>query len=537
MEYTVAGMQGDLVTRFRNTSRDDSLDNITDLLVEFLNHQPNLISVLRKFLNYVASDITVKGNRRANLLLPILSVYQYNSPCGGPDNPLVVLFGMDVLAFSIVGNVLLHLPNMFTNTPSNIQKYDIFKRECRASEHGIYNIELYPKYFYKEILANDLVYNRAISFLKSTPSALENQQSIRHFETVIGQPIPDLFYRLYIEKKKIARNIYSDIITGGYKLVRDVTFDSWSTQYKTFIEEGKSTPFYKDEDVEIFSPKTREQACYYGRGTKWCTAVCQPMRVNLFADAIMKGPLYIIIPKKTEYDGEKYQLQLATRQYMNEQNKPIKLIDLLKRLPQIIPVIFKFVKKTKEYKIYLDEESYRYLINIKGHGIYYDEHDTNLSVPLEFYTKFPSLLSDIYNKQYNIREGTVFYNEHDGKTINNFAFRSKNGTIAIFQNKGDLLKTNISVSELELYRKYPSLLTNLYKLIKSSSNGNLYISTWGDFYMIIESEGTIRRLYKNSYPVLYITNLMNEVPKELLTPIKSTLYKEQEQEFDQSDWA
>jgi hypothetical protein len=128
---------------------------------------------------------------------------------------------------------------MFTNTPSNIQKYDIFKRECRASEYGIYNIALYTRYLgnkYEKrmgeaLLANDLVYNRAIRFLKSTPSALENQQSTQQFETVIGQPLPDLFYRLYIEKQKNLKNIPQ---WDGGKWVRDdLTFDSWSSQYKS----------------------------------------------------------------------------------------------------------------------------------------------------------------------------------------------------------------------------------------------------------------------------------------------------------------
>jgi hypothetical protein len=275
MKYTVESIEDvmlnedenaevtDLVTRFRNINRDDSLDNIANLAAEILNFASIMFSV-EALLDYVELEfghdshaIIVNTNRKSGLLLPILSSYHYDLPYGGPgpNNPLSVLFNETVLAFSIVGNVLLHLPNMFVNTPSNIQKYNILKRESRVN---IYNIELYHRYFRlprrdKGVLDNDLVYNRAIRFLKSTPSALENQQSIQQFETVIGQPIPDLFYRLYIEKQKNLKNIpYWD----GVNWVRDVTFDSWSSQYKSDLEEKLKHLLLEaleidDENVEI----------------------------------------------------------------------------------------------------------------------------------------------------------------------------------------------------------------------------------------------------------------------------------------------
>ena len=206
-----------LLIEFRNTSRNDSLDS--------------LVSLFKEFLNFTTRPEETMGEKKG-LLLPIM---WYTPP---PRlRPSAGLFGEGALAFSIVGNVLLHLPNMFTNTPSNIRKYNLFKRDCRAD---IIAVDLYFRYFERAILDNDLVYQRAEKFLVTerlqnynvaTASRLVGRERDRHFEQVVGQSIYDLFYRLYIEKQKnIKSNI--DYHWTGEAWVKETTTDPWTAQYK-----------------------------------------------------------------------------------------------------------------------------------------------------------------------------------------------------------------------------------------------------------------------------------------------------------------
>ena len=49
-----------------------------------------------------------------------------------------------------------------------------------------------------------------------------------------------------------------------------------------------------------------DAACYYGQGTRWCTAATRGK--NYFSEYHNESPLLIILPKEPQYPGEKYQL-------------------------------------------------------------------------------------------------------------------------------------------------------------------------------------------------------------------------------------
>ena len=72
-------------------------------------------------------------------------------------------------------------------------------------------------------------------------------------------------------------------------------------------------------------------ACYYGQGTRWCTAADSN---NMFDRYNQDGDMYILIPTKPKYEGEKYQVHPASGQYMDEQDRDVEADDLVKRFGQ-----------------------------------------------------------------------------------------------------------------------------------------------------------------------------------------------------------
>lgn len=107
-------------------------------------------------------------------------------------------------------------------------------------------------------------------------------------------------------------------------------------------EKKNATELYRDAKLIVTIPNDVEAACYYGQGTRWCTA---GKNNNMF-DYYTKGnrPLYVIIPRQQEYPGEKYQFHFETKQFMNEQDRQIGddgIAKLVKRFPQLPKILQK----------------------------------------------------------------------------------------------------------------------------------------------------------------------------------------------------
>ncbi len=86
---------------------------------------------------------------------------------------------------------------------------------------------------------------------------------------------------------------------------------------------------FEDDQVLVVIPENEAAACKYGAGTRWCTAATRGE--NYFNHYNSEGPLYIIIPKKPEYPGEKYQLHFDSLQFMNKDDNSINLEKLLQK--------------------------------------------------------------------------------------------------------------------------------------------------------------------------------------------------------------
>ena len=111
-------------------------------------------------------------------------------------------------------------------------------------------------------------------------------------------------------------------------------------KYPLVSEQNSATSpdglIYDGETIRIYNPKTEAEAKYYGRGSRWCTAA---KKDNMFARYNADGPLFIVVPKRPRYKGEKYQLHVQTAQYMNEKDEEVPLFCLLDRYKEIEPAL------------------------------------------------------------------------------------------------------------------------------------------------------------------------------------------------------
>jgi len=97
-------------------------------------------------------------------------------------------------------------------------------------------------------------------------------------------------------------------------------------------DKGASEQVYQDAQLRIIRPDNEAAACYYGQGTKWCTAA---KNHNMFDTYNKQGSMYIVMPRQPAYGGEKYQFHFPSAQFMNEQDRPVDVTQLLARFPQL----------------------------------------------------------------------------------------------------------------------------------------------------------------------------------------------------------
>ncbi len=95
----------------------------------------------------------------------------------------------------------------------------------------------------------------------------------------------------------------------------------------------------------VVIPKSKESSCYYGNGTRWCTAADN---YNAFNEYNRDGNLYIIIDRAND---AKYQLHVGTTQYMDEDDERINLPKFIKNNQEaILPIIDWIMDEVNEGK-------------------------------------------------------------------------------------------------------------------------------------------------------------------------------------------
>jgi hypothetical protein len=153
------------------------------------------------------------------------------------------------------------------------------------------------------------------------------------------------FHRLKL--KKAIQPPYNDF--NRYQSFNDFmqAVDGLQDIEPNYVNKGQAEEVYRDRDLRIIKPLNQDAACYYGQGTRWCTAATQGD--NQFNYYSKSGPLYIILPTRAAYPGEKYQFHFNSKQFMNEQDQQINSAELMARYPQLRTVFAKDAAESNAY--------------------------------------------------------------------------------------------------------------------------------------------------------------------------------------------
>ena len=147
-----------------------------------------------------------------------------------------------------------------------------------------------------------------------------------------GNLLDDLEY-FHVNKRAFEQkdiNQYTvDELYNAVKQIEDQENSALTNrQIKAQVKQGAEKVLDTDR-VLVIHPKTMESAQYYGKGTRWCTSA---INNNVFDNYNERGPLYIIIDKKT---NEKFQIHFESYSIMDARDKPVGVKEFIKKYPQV----------------------------------------------------------------------------------------------------------------------------------------------------------------------------------------------------------
>jgi hypothetical protein len=147
-----------------------------------------------------------------------------------------------------------------------------------------------------------------------------------------------------LNRKRQIESPFNDI--NRYKNVH--MFMDKMDEYEDPVDDnnrGKARTVFDGETVKVVIPEDEAAACTYGRQTRWCTAATQG--TNYFEHYNRQGPLYILLPKTPEHQGEKYQLHFPSSQFMDEDDSEVSIKKILtERFPELLEF---FLSQEKAY--------------------------------------------------------------------------------------------------------------------------------------------------------------------------------------------
>lgn len=125
-------------------------------------------------------------------------------------------------------------------------------------------------------------------------------------------------YQTLMEERDIMKYTSLEELYDAVKFYMDYPDELNSKQAKIRrIKEGAER-VYEDDEWLVIVPRTWQAACYYGKGTRWCTA--SKVTDKLFHHYDKDGSLFININKSNR---TKYQFHFATNTYADEADNSI----------------------------------------------------------------------------------------------------------------------------------------------------------------------------------------------------------------------
>ena len=169
------------------------------------------------------------------------------------------------------------------------------------------------------------------------------------------KPALEKFHLLKLKKKIPApRNDimrYSDL--ADFVAVVDEYPDP---EEKKQVDKGTAKTVFENDSVRIVVPEDQNAACYYGQGTRWCTAA--KTSTNYFNHYSKDGKLYILLPKQPKHEGEKYQLHFPSEQFMDENDYGVEnIVNLLEhRFGNLVPWFQEHEPAIREWVMFARDE-------------------------------------------------------------------------------------------------------------------------------------------------------------------------------------
>lgn len=134
----------------------------------------------------------------------------------------------------------------------------------------------------------------------------------RNFDDIGNQLAPFDEIITYLERfdnirKNLDKKDINQYISIGQLYNTIEQYGDTRAEEKTKIQKD-TEKIFENNEVLVVKPKTQESSCYYGSGTKWCTAATRTK--NMFNTYIKKGPLYYLIFKNLGVDNDFYKLAI-----------------------------------------------------------------------------------------------------------------------------------------------------------------------------------------------------------------------------------
>ena len=146
----------------------------------------------------------------------------------------------------------------------------------------------------------------------------------------------EMYHKFKIKKKLKPEHKDINQMKTPYDLLTAMEqYDEDDLEPEIGSDKGTSKEIYKDEYIRVIVPKNKAAACYYGQGTRWCTAGRNRNMYDLYNK---QGDMYIVLPAKPQYEGEKYQLHFPSEQFMDEKDNPVNPSQLTKDYPSLLKV-------------------------------------------------------------------------------------------------------------------------------------------------------------------------------------------------------
>jgi len=374
--------------------------------------------------------------------------------------------------------------------------YEGLGEEARLKYYSDVPVEEFNKFISAD--PTNGTYQKWILNLRKKGLKEEDLYKVTHYLTIFDK------YKSKMDKKDINQykslpELYTVIAPIILKLGHgDKSIESSNEQAR--IAKSDTDKVFDNGRFLILSPKTQESACYYGKGTQWCTAAGSSD--NMFEHYNSRGKLYIIIDKQHKGQGGKWQLHQDTASFMDANDNPVREIektfpiDVLEKIAELYGIGNTLVR-INDFDIskhlvnkYSNPESFKEMYGVFSHFFnsnkkeialyiynnYYELLDPNDILTVVNYFMYPELRPEAVKILSKLFEHDTLkeFPRHNIETIALRILRSNDDADTLAAKlTTDMPADTISPSHIKLFKQ-------LMDELKKSLDARTYLSVCGD---------------------------------------------------------